>query len=164
MNPSESPRVTSEPLAERAEVIGLLFRYVRVLSQHFEEVAAHHNLTDMQAKLLMLLDEPRSTREAAQRLACDPSNITGMVDRLESRALLERRTDATDRRIKLLTLTSQGEGVLAQFRADLFASVPGMQQVSTENVLLLKGLLQRLLGESTPSEVAGEAGQRRLRQ
>ena len=41
----------------------------------------------------------------AEILQCDASNITGVVDGLESRGLVERRVSTKDRRIKHLTLT-----------------------------------------------------------
>ncbi len=35
-------------------------------------------------------------RRLAQKLKCEPSNVTGIVDRLEARGLVERRPDPTD--------------------------------------------------------------------
>jgi DNA-binding MarR family transcriptional regulator len=53
-------------------------------------------------------DEPRSMGEIADALACDASNATWMVDRLEERGLVERRPHATDRRVKTVVLTPEG--------------------------------------------------------
>ena len=44
----------------------------------------------------------------AEALACDASNVTGIVDRLESRGLIARATGADDRRVKTITLTAHG--------------------------------------------------------
>ena len=49
----------------------------------------------------------------AGTLSCDASNVTGLIDRLESRGLVERRASATDRRVKALQLTSAGKKVRA---------------------------------------------------
>ena len=38
--------------------------------------------------------------EIATRLACDNSNVTGIVDRLEARGLVTRRPGEQDRRVK----------------------------------------------------------------
>ena len=46
--------------------------------------------------------------ELASALSCDASNVTGLVDRLESRGLLQRSPSAEDRRVKVLSLTPLG--------------------------------------------------------
>jgi DNA-binding MarR family transcriptional regulator len=50
----------------------------------------------------------------ADALACDASNVTGIVDRLETRGLIARGNAAHDRRIKTITLTTHGKDVLDQ--------------------------------------------------
>ena len=50
-------------------------------------------------------------RDLAGRLQCDPSNVTFLADRLEERGLIERRPDLSDRRVKLLALTTAGLAV-----------------------------------------------------
>jgi len=50
-------------------------------------------------------------RDLADRLQCDPSNVTFLADRLEERGLIERRPDPSDRRVKLLALTTAGLAV-----------------------------------------------------
>lgn len=47
-------------------------------------------------------------RDLAERLHCDPSNVTLLVDRLESRGLIERSANPTDRRVKAIKLTPNG--------------------------------------------------------
>src|SRR4029453_18040920 len=44
----------------------------------------------------------------AEEWACDASNATWMVDRLEERGLAERRSSPTDRRGKLVGLLARG--------------------------------------------------------
>ena len=44
----------------------------------------------------------------ADTLSCDASNVTGLVDRLESRGLVRRQPSAEDRRVKVLQLTPAG--------------------------------------------------------
>src|SRR6266446_8290 len=50
-------------------------------------------------------------RDLADRLQCDPSNVTFLADRLEERGLIERRPGLADRRVKLLALTPAGLAV-----------------------------------------------------
>ena len=63
-----------------------------------------------QAHALRMLDpeEPRPMSALAERLFCDASNVTGIVDRLESRGLVARGSAEGDRRVKALTLTATG--------------------------------------------------------
>jgi Mn-dependent DtxR family transcriptional regulator len=45
----------------------------------------------------------------ARSLHCHDSNVTGLVDRLEQRGLIERQSNPNDRRVKLIALTKAGE-------------------------------------------------------
>src|SRR5207244_7686400 len=67
-------------------------------------------LTPGHMKALSLLDpdEPRPMRAMADSLACDASMVTWLVDRLEERGLVERKTSPADRRVKTLVLTPRG--------------------------------------------------------
>ena len=46
--------------------------------------------------------------ELANAMHCDNSNITGIVDRLEEKGLVERRPADHDRRVKLIAPTPEG--------------------------------------------------------
>lgn len=50
----------------------------------------------------------------AERLAVPPSRMVALVDSLEERGLIERRTDAKDRRVRTLHLTDQGMACLGK--------------------------------------------------
>ena len=72
------------------------------------ELWREFDLMPPQQMVLTHLDEPRPMGEVAQHLHCDNSNITGIVDRLTERGLVERRAAEGDRRIKLVALTEAG--------------------------------------------------------
>src|SRR6266487_4263043 len=88
---------------------------------HFEAAAAEFDLAPTQAMALTELARrsPVSMRELARVLRCDPSNVTGVTDRLEGRGLVERRADPRDRRVKTLALTPAGADVSRQLAARL---------------------------------------------
>ncbi|MGP4048462.1 MarR family winged helix-turn-helix transcriptional regulator [Streptomyces sp. 2A115] len=67
-------------------------------------------LTDAQADALWRLSgEPEMTaRRLAEKLHCDASTATSMIDRLEKHGLVRRVPHPTDRRAKILQLTPQG--------------------------------------------------------
>ena len=52
-----------------------------------------YGLTPQQVGLLRMLDEPTSMRAFAEDMSCDPSNVTGLVDRAERLGLVERVPD-----------------------------------------------------------------------
>ena len=54
--------------------------------------------------------------ELAERMGVEPMTLSGYLDRLEARGLIERKPDPTDRRAKLVALTAAAEGVLDQVR------------------------------------------------
>jgi len=111
--------------------------------------AAGHSLTGAQAKLLGLLTlEPLPMRKLAQKLRCEPSNVTGIVDRLESRGLVERRPDPADRRVKLAAATQEGRRVAKDLRESLrFAREP-LAGLGREERLALRGLLRQMLRQT----------------
>ncbi len=129
------------------EVVDLIGTVVARYYEEYEQAAAEHSLTGAQARVLSLLSlEPLPMRKVAQRLKCEPSNITGIVDRLESRGLVERRPDPADRRVKLAAPTEEGARTAAALRTSLdFAREP-LGRLTVAERTLLKELLQRMLG------------------
>jgi DNA-binding MarR family transcriptional regulator len=93
------------------------------LRDDFTARVAECSLSLSQGKLIRELGRPQSQRELARRLHYDPSNITALADSLEARGLVERRTDASDRRFRLLALTPEGERLRASLE-ELLAQPP----------------------------------------
>jgi DNA-binding MarR family transcriptional regulator len=83
----------------------------RRLTAYGESQIAGLGLTVPQAGLLHTLGSPLPMKQIAERMHCDASNLTGIVDRLEDRGLVERRVRADDRRVKEIALTREGRRV-----------------------------------------------------
>src|SRR3954470_18727278 len=111
------PRPKDPAVAAKAEVIELLFAYVDKLRAHFESVAKAHDLTPVQAKVVLFLGQPERMRCVADELGCDPSNVTGVVDRLEERGLILREEGKPDRRVTLLKETRAGRKLREKLEA-----------------------------------------------
>jgi DNA-binding MarR family transcriptional regulator len=111
------------------------------LRDDFTARVAECTLSLSQGKLIRELAKPQSQRELARRLHYDPSNITALADSLEARGLIERRTDASDRRFRLLALTPEGERLRASLEA-LLAQPP--QFLDRLTIAEQKQLLQLL--------------------
>ncbi|GAA4109724.1 MarR family transcriptional regulator [Streptomyces sp. NPDC048491] len=129
------------------EVVELIGTVVGRYYEEYERAAAEHSLTGAQARVLGLLSlEPMPMRRIAQKLKCEPSNITGIVDRLEARGLVERRPDPADRRVKLAAPTPAGLTTATHLRDSLnFAREP-LAELSADERRVLRDLLQRMLG------------------
>ena len=108
------------------EVLHLLFAVMGVMRAHFEDVVASFELTPPQAHALRLLepDQPVPMRDLAEALHCDASNITGIVDRLERRRLVERQVSSVDRRVKTLVVTEEGRALREALFARLADGAP----------------------------------------
>lgn len=89
-------------------------------------------------------------RRIAQKLKCEPSNVTGIVDRLETRGLVERRPDPADRRVKLAAPTEKGARTAQELRDSLTFAREPLAELSDEDRATLRDLLRRMLGESGP--------------
>lgn len=63
-------------------------------------------------------------RVLADRLGCDPSNVTGLADRLEERGLVERRRSEHDRRVTELIRTGAGSALVADVQDAIFDDLP----------------------------------------
>lgn len=146
------PMATSRTDPLTLEVVELIGTVVARYYTEYEQAAAKHSLTGAQARVLGLLSlEPMPMRRIAQRLKCEPSNITGIVDRLEARGLVERRPDPNDRRVKLAAPTEEGRGTARRLRDSLdFAREP-LAELSAEERTVLRDLLKRMLGAQTPA-------------
>lgn len=83
--------------------------------------------------------------EISTRMMCDNSNLTGIVDRLIVKGLVERRPDPQDRRVSLICLTPAGAEKLRGLRPLHQANMRSrMRKLSDEEVDKLRELLQVL--------------------
>src|SRR6185312_16115 len=91
----------------------LLMDLVMAERARIPQIAAEFRLSPPQVHALRVLspEQPLPMGRLACALGCDASNVTGIVDRLEKRGLIERRASDHDRRVKLLVVTAEGAQV-----------------------------------------------------
>jgi DNA-binding MarR family transcriptional regulator len=125
----------------------LLMRFVLVNRTRLPAVAADLDLSPVQIQVLHVLapDRPLPMGELARTLACDRSNVTGLIDRLETRRLVERRPSPHDRRVKVLALTPAGIRLRAALQARLADPPEHFRRLSPSEQRLLLKLLERLV-------------------
>jgi DNA-binding MarR family transcriptional regulator len=88
-----------------------LLEFLMTAKQHVVAIGAEFDLTSIQAITLLLLDAstPRPMKNFCMLYHCDASNVTGIIDGLETKGLVSRRSDAHDRRIKVIQLEPAGQ-------------------------------------------------------
>ncbi|MGX5183106.1 MarR family winged helix-turn-helix transcriptional regulator [Streptomyces avermitilis] len=117
----------------KAQLMELLAHSVSTHYADFAAAAADTGLTSSQAKTLTVLRRaPASMRSLATTLACDASNMTGIIDRLEKRDLVRREVSTTDRRVKNVALTEVGEKAIDTIRERMEQTQTGLDQLSDE--------------------------------
>jgi DNA-binding MarR family transcriptional regulator len=116
------------------------------LRQHWSGHAAALGLTAAQVKVLLRLTPGTATpmRKLARQLGYDASNLTTVVDRLAQRGALERQPDPTDRRVKALALTPEGERLRDQFWRNLVTDAGPLSPLGQDDLCALTRLLAKL--------------------
>ena len=129
-----------DPAREAWELLGELFvvQRGRMLS-----IASELELNTPQLLTLQWLEEPLPMGELAGRLHCDNSNVTGIVDRLEKRGLVERRPAEHDRRVKLLVLTEEGQRLRELFVGRMQEPPVAFTGLSRADQRALRDILRR---------------------
>lgn len=141
MTPMSTPE--AHVTAER-RLCGLVNGLARRIADHVRDHAAALDLTAPQATALRELSGPMTMRELADRMACEPSNATFVIDKLEGRGLLERRPHPTDRRAKQLVLTGEGAALRERLMETLARESP-LAGLTQEEQDALHGLLDKAL-------------------
>jgi MarR family transcriptional regulator, organic hydroperoxide resistance regulator len=146
--------VDAQPEAPPSSVAGAVWELLIELSMsrvrgRLLETITELGLSFPQAHALKVLrpGHPIPMRELAAGLHCDPSNITGIIDRLGDRGLVERGSAPGDRRVKTLMLTEEGTALRMRLLDRLSEPPPGLGELSLNEQRQLHDLLRRALLE-----------------
>jgi len=112
-----------------------------------EVVAGEFEMTPQQLYALKSLsnDRPLAMSELATLLGCESSNVTAIVDKLESRGLVERRSADRDRRVKSLVMTSAGVRLRERFEERMTQPPPAIDNLEIADQRALCDILERAL-------------------
>lgn len=99
------------------DVLSLVWRF----KQEMMRMADEHQLTHVQLGALYMLHQhgELAMGKVAHALHCDPSNVTGIVDRLVGQKLVSREESAVDRRTKTIVLTPEGRAIIDEILTTL---------------------------------------------
>jgi DNA-binding MarR family transcriptional regulator len=92
-------------------IVAVLRRLLRAVYMDNAKMNRQYGVTGPQGGVLRSLRDsgPASSAELSRTLYVTPSTMTGLIDRLESKGLVERIKKVGDRRVLMITLTSAGE-------------------------------------------------------
>ncbi len=93
------------------DIVEAIRRLVRAEYLDSQKMSKQYGLTAPQSLVLRLLIKKGalSSADLSRQMYVTPSNITGIIDRLEKKGLVERNRKQGDRRIALITLTQSGQ-------------------------------------------------------
>jgi len=129
----------------------LLVKFFFAQRGHLPSCGAALDLSPAQCHVLHLIepDRPLPMNRLADTLSCDASNVTGLVDRLESRGLVRRAPSPGDRRVKVLQLTPAGTRLRSQLLRQMAGRSHPLSRLSPARQRTLVALLEDLVSEKT---------------
>src|SRR5882724_3329943 len=121
----------------------LLMKFFFAQRDHLPSAGAESDLSPIQCHVLHLIEpgRPLPMSRLAETLSCDASNVTGLVDRLESRGLVRRQPSPQDRRVKVLQLTPTGARLRAQLLRQMTRRSLPLSRLSLEQQRTLVKIL-----------------------
>src|SRR6186997_15090 len=135
--------------AEACRAWQLMMRFFFAQREHLPPLAEEFELSPVQCHVLHLIEPERPVPmgRLADTLGCDASNVTGLVDRLEARGLVERRASAGDRRVKVLHLTPTGSRLRAQLLRQIAGGSCRLARLSSQDQRTLVRILETLIDD-----------------
>jgi DNA-binding MarR family transcriptional regulator len=145
-----SASATHRKRSPAGEAWALMHDLFHASRRRFLAVASEFELSPPQVRALGVLDPDRPVpmSELAEALHCDNSNVTGIVDRLEDRGLVERRSATHDRRVKMLAVTPRGAEVRERLAERLEQPPAPLARLSPEDQRTLRDIMRRALEQS----------------
>ena len=128
----------------------LLMKFFFAQRPHLPSSRGEFDLSPIQCHVLHLIEpgRPLPMSRLADTLSCDASNVTGLVDRLESRGLVRRRSSPQDRRVKVLQLTTTGARLRTQLLRQMTGGSLPLSRLSLDQQRTLVKLLEALVDET----------------
>jgi DNA-binding MarR family transcriptional regulator len=129
----------------------LLMKFFFAQRAHLPSSGAEFDLSPVQCHVLHLIEpgRPLPMSRLAATLSCDASNVTGLVDRLESRGLVRRQPSPEDRRVKVLQLTPTGSRLRAQLLRQMTGRSLPLSRLSLDQQRTLVKILETLVDEKS---------------
>jgi MarR family 2-MHQ and catechol resistance regulon transcriptional repressor len=129
-------------------LLNLVYTY-DVTANHLARRLAEHGLSLSAFNLLMILNRSGNhgcpLYEIGELLLVSRANITGLMDCLERKGLVERVSDKRDRRVRVATITQKGGALLESLLPSHYSEVRLIcSRLSSAEKSQLRALLTKL--------------------
>jgi DNA-binding MarR family transcriptional regulator len=131
------------------ELERLLEEFVTAYDSEFARAAGTVGLSGAQACALGWTEVQMSMSALARVLACEASNVSQIVVRLEAQGLVERTVDGDDRRVKLVRITPAGRRIYRRVRARFGYARDALGRLDEHERHELHRLLEKMSGHGT---------------
>lgn len=135
---------SSNALATARHLSQLLLAAADLSREIFADIAEEAAVPVQTARALCLLDGAAPMTQLASKLECDKSYITPLANQMESLGLVAR-VPGSDRRTKLLALTSLGSSVQAALGEQIAQRSPVITALNADEREVLEQLLTKLI-------------------
>ena len=157
------PLMTNE---DRDRLDFLIHDAARLIRRRFEAKASGSGLSAAQWRLLVRVAKEPGVPQArlAELLEIEPISVSRLVDRMEDGGWIERRSDATDRRVRLIFPTDKSREAYGKvksmvgevYEAALSGLSPEARRATIDG---LKAIINNLSDGETPQDCA-EGGEK----
>jgi DNA-binding MarR family transcriptional regulator len=130
------------------EIVARIRKLRRLVYHYYIKAGKQFGLTETQGDVLrtLLACGSMSSADLSRHLFMTPANITGVIDRLEVKTLVERTRQKADRRVTLLSLTESGK-ILAKQLPDPIENklISGLENLDPEQVQSLAEAINKII-------------------
>lgn len=141
------------------DLVWSIRRLVRAVYLDSQKISKRYGLTGPQSAVVRNLynNGPMSSADLSRNLFVTPSNITGIIDRLKKKQLVERIKKTGDRRVALITLTGNGKELSKSLPDPIMKKfIAELADLEPEHVQLLAVAMNQILNLIDTEEVPGE--------
>ena len=149
------------------DLVWSIRRLIRAVYLDSQKISKRYGLTEPQSAVVRNLynNGPMSSADLSRTLYVTPSNITGIIDRLEKKQFVERIKKEGDRRVALITLTDAGkelsktlpDPIMKKFIAELADLEPEHVQLLAMAMNQILNLIDTKDVEEEPLEISPES-------
>ena len=149
--------MTSENEQKVKQIVKSIRRLYRAVYLDYSKGSRVNGLTGSQGGVLRILlnNGSLSSADLSRKLYVKPSNITGIIDRLEKKSLVKRVRKEGDRRVALITLTETGT-ILSKSIPDPIEKklVSGLGHMGEDDVEQISRIMTQILNLVDASEIS----------
>ena len=141
--------------AEEIRSLNTFIKFSRAYESFMARLIKHGSLGDLTLSQFGVLEAlyhlgPMCQGEVSSKLLKSTGNITLVLDNLEKRNLIRRRRDQEDRRMVTVSLTSEGEALIAEILPEQISMIVEELSILTSDEQEILGDLCKKLGTGNP--------------